>query len=108
MIDLFGEVPTKHIPMMPEEYKGKTGKGCGYTKSQPRQWTADELVWIENLRDEGYSNEEIGISTGRTPISIQIKLKLCNISISSSGASGKVFMDVVKILERLFIRSLVS
>ena len=66
MIDLFGEVPTKHIPMMPEEYKGKTGKGCGYTKSQPRQWTADELVWIENLRDEGYSNEEIGISTGRT------------------------------------------
>ncbi len=75
MIDLFGEVPTKHIPMMPEEYKGKTGKGCGYTKSQPRQWTADELVWIENLRDEGYSNEEIGISTGRTPISIQIKLK---------------------------------
>ena len=75
MIDLFGEVPTKHIPMMPEEYKGKTGKGCGYTKSQPRQWTADELVWIENLRDEGYSNEEIAISTGRTPISIQIKLK---------------------------------
>ena len=61
--------------MMPEEYIGKTGKGCGYTKSQPRTWTADELVWIQNMRDEGYSNEEIGISTGRTPVSIQIKLK---------------------------------
>lgn len=60
---------------MPEEYKGRIGKGCGYTKSQPRKWTPDELTWIENMRDEGYSNEEIGISTGRTAISIQIKLK---------------------------------
>ena len=73
--DLFGEVPTKHIPMMPEEYKGKVGTGCGYTKSQPRQWTQDELTWIVNMRDEGYSNEEIGLSTDRTPVSIQIKLK---------------------------------
>lgn len=75
MMDLFGEVPTKHIPMMPNEYKGSMRESCGYTKSQPRAWTADELTWIKNMRDEGYSNEEIGISTGRTAVSIQIKLK---------------------------------
>lgn len=74
-LDLFGDVPVKHIPMMPEEYKGKVGKGCGYTKSLPREWTPNELVWIENMRDEGYSNEEIGVSTGRTAVSVQIKLK---------------------------------
>lgn len=33
---------------MPEEYIGKTGKGCGYTKSQPRAWTADELPFGKN------------------------------------------------------------
>ena len=74
-MDLFGVVPEKQIPIMPEEYKGKIGVGCGYTKSNPRKWTDDELEWIVNMREEGYTNEEIGISTGRTPVSIQIKLK---------------------------------
>lgn len=73
--DLFGDVPLKHVPMMPDEYKGKIGEGCGYTKSKPRTWTRDEIIWIENMRDEGYSNDEIALSTGRTSVSIQIKLK---------------------------------
>jgi hypothetical protein len=75
MIDLFGEVPTKEIPMMPEEYKGDVGKGCGFTKSKPREWTDAEIGWIQQMRSDGYSNEEIGQSTGRTAVSIQIKLK---------------------------------
>lgn len=73
--DLFGEIPVKEIPMMPESYYGTIGKGCGYTKSNPRKWTDGEVAWITRMRDDGYSNEEIGISTNRTVVSIQIKLK---------------------------------
>ena len=75
MQDLFGEIPTREIPMMPEEFKGQEGKGCGYTKSKPREWTDQEIEWIQKMRADGFSNEEIGQSTGRTAVSIQIKLK---------------------------------
>ena len=75
MEDLFGFSPQREIPPMPEEYKGKVERGCGYTKSEPRKWTDEEISWITSMRDKGYSNEEIAISTGRTPISISIKLK---------------------------------
>ena len=61
--------------MMPEEFKGQEGKGCGYTKSKPREWTDQEIEWIQKMRADGFSNEEIGQSTGRTAVSIQIKLK---------------------------------
>lgn len=64
-----------NIPMMPEEYKGRIGKGCGYTASCPRKWTDDEISWITELKKQGFSNEQIALSTGRTTISIQIKLK---------------------------------
>lgn len=74
-IGLFGELPKRVVPKMPQEYIGNTGKGCGYTKSNPRSWTDEEVCWIQKLRSEGYSNEEIGESTGRTAVSIQIKLK---------------------------------
>ena len=75
MQDLFGEIPTREIPMMPDEFKGQQGKGCGYTKSKPREWTDQEIEWIQKMRADGFSNEEIGQSTGRTAVSIQIKLK---------------------------------
>lgn len=76
MNDLFeSEKLVRSVPIMPDEYKGKIEKGCGYTKSKPRRWTEQELEWIQKLRDDGYSNEEIGISTDRTAVSIQIKLK---------------------------------
>lgn len=75
MRDLFGEIPQREVPKMPEEFVGKVNTGCGYTKSNPRQWTDEEIGWIQKLRSDGFSNEEIGISTGRTAVSIQIKLK---------------------------------
>lgn len=75
MQDLFGNETTRTIPMMPDEYKGKEGKGCGYTKSKPREWTDEEIAWIQKMRADGFSNDEIGQSTGRTAVSIQIKLK---------------------------------
>jgi len=63
------------IPIMPREFEGKVGKGCGYTASLPRRWTEDEISWVVKLKKLGFSNEQIAISTGRTAISIQIKLK---------------------------------
>lgn len=63
MQDLFGEIPQRTIPMMPDEYKGNEGKGCGYTKSKPREWTDQEIEWIQKMRADGFSNEEIGQST---------------------------------------------
>ena len=75
MQDLFGEIPQRTVPMMPDEYKGNVGKGCGYTLSKPREWTDDEIAWIQQMKADGYTNEEIGKSTGRTAVSIQIKLK---------------------------------
>ena len=75
MQNLFEHVEHRKIPIMPEDFKGKEGKGCGYTKSKPREWTDKEISWILMLRADGFSNEEIGQSTGRTAVSIQIKLK---------------------------------
>lgn len=75
MNDLFGDMPKPNIPLMPEEYKGVVGVGCGYTISNPRQWTDKEIEWCMSLKSKGFSNEEIAASVGRTPVSIQIKLK---------------------------------
>lgn len=75
MNNLFGDDYATDIPMMPEEYKGEMKKGTGYTKSQPRRFTAEEIAWIKQMRSEGYSDEEIALSTGRTAIAIGIKLK---------------------------------
>lgn len=65
----------KIIPKMPDEYKGKTNKSGGYTKSKPRVWTNEELAWVKNLLDEGYSAEEIAKSIDRTHTSVAIKIK---------------------------------
>lgn len=66
---------TDAIPMMPEEYKGTVGQGCGYTLTKPRAWTEQEIKWVCDMRAQGYSNEQIATSTGRSAVSIQIKLK---------------------------------
>lgn len=63
------------IPKMPEEYKGVTHKSGGYTTSEPRVWTKEEIAWIEDLKQKGYSNKEIAESTGRTVTSVAIKIK---------------------------------
>ena len=63
------------IPKMPEEYKGKTNKGGGYTTSTPREWTEKELQWVRQLLDQGYTNKEIAESVDRTLTSVAIKVK---------------------------------
>ena len=63
------------IPKMPEEYKGKVNKNGGYTSSSPRKWTLEELAWIEDLINKGYSNKDIAESVDRTVTSVAIKVK---------------------------------
>ena len=63
------------IPKMPEEYKGKTTKNGGYTTSSPREWTAKELEWVQELLAQGYTSKEIAESVDRTLTSVAIKIK---------------------------------
>lgn len=63
------------IPKMPESYKGKINKSGGYTKTQPRAWTEEELKWVENMKKEGYTNKEISYSVDRSIDSVAIKIK---------------------------------
>lgn len=63
------------IPKMPEEFKGKTNKNGGYTTSSPRTWTNEELHWVEDLLNKGYSTKEIAESIDRTVTSVAIKIK---------------------------------
>ena len=63
------------IPKMPEEYKGKVNKNGGYTTSSPREWTSQEIAWVQDLIDKGYSNKEIAESVDRTLTSVAIKVK---------------------------------
>ena len=63
------------VPKMPEEYKGKVGKSCGYTLSSPRAYTKQEIEWMLNLKEQGYKVSQIAESVDRTEVSVQIKLK---------------------------------
>ena len=65
----------QNAPKMPEEYKGETTRGGGYTVTAPRKWTKQELQWCERLKNDGYTNEQIAESVGRSAVSVQIKLK---------------------------------
>ena len=60
---------------MPEEYKGKTKGNCGYTATNPRDWTEKEIEWMKTMKQKGYSNDEIAEGMGRSKTSIAIKLK---------------------------------
>ena len=63
------------IPKMPDEYKGKTTKGCGYTKNAPREWTEQEIQWVLSLIEKGYKRKEIALSIDRSETSTGIKIK---------------------------------
>ena len=63
------------VPELPKEYLGATHKGCGYTNSEPREWTDDEVAFVQMLKEQGYTNAEIAESVGRTETSISIKTK---------------------------------
>lgn len=66
---------SSEVPIMPEEYKGKVNKPCGYTESAPREWTEQEVEWLQNLRSQGYSKKDIAKSIDRTEVAVGIKLK---------------------------------
>lgn len=63
------------VPKMPEEYKGETTKSGGYTKTAPRKWTDNEIKWVMQLNEQGFTNKEIAESIDRTEVSTQIKIK---------------------------------
>ena len=65
----------EQIPKMPESYKGEVKKGCGYTKTSPREWTPLEIEWVKNLMEQGFSNKDIAESIDRTITSVSIKIK---------------------------------
>lgn len=63
------------VPKMPEEFKGKTTKSGGYTKTAPRAWTDAEIEWVKKLMEEGFSTKEIAESIDRSEVSTSIKIK---------------------------------
>ena len=60
---------------MPAEFAGAHTAGSGYVKSTPRRWTEQELAWCVNAAEAGYSHAEIAEATGRTEVSVFVKLK---------------------------------
>lgn len=63
------------IPLMPETYKAPVSTGCGYTLTQPRAWTEDEVGWLKDMLGKGYSLKEIAYSMDRSETSVSIKRK---------------------------------
>ena len=60
---------------MPKEFFGDYIDGGQYTKSQPRKWTSEEVMWCKEKMEEGYSYSEIAEAAGRTEVSVSIKMK---------------------------------
>lgn len=46
-----------------------------YTKTIPRKWNNDDIKQLQDLKENGYSNNEIADILNRSEVSIQIKLK---------------------------------
>ena len=65
----------RNIPTMPKKFIGCMQAGSVYVKTAPRKWTNNEIEWILNMRKDGYSMDDIAISTGRSKISVSLKLK---------------------------------
>lgn len=63
------------IPSMPEKFLGSIRKSCGYTKTNPREWTDAEIDWMVEMKAAGFSVSAIASSLGRTKTSVSIKLK---------------------------------
>lgn len=60
---------------MPKEFLGAYKKSGGYTKTEPREWTPEEIAWILEKKQEGYSNKIIAEAINRSEVALQIKLK---------------------------------
>lgn len=80
-------VPKRDVPRIPSGFIGATRGSCGYTNSDPREWTDEEISWIRRLKEDGYTLSEIAESVGRTETSVSIKLK--RIGKSNEGYNEK-------------------
>lgn len=60
---------------MPDEFRGEVLNGSGYVKTAPRKWTQRELDWVVDAKGKGFSNAQIAEATGRSEVSIFVKLK---------------------------------
>jgi len=60
---------------LPDKYKGNVITKSEFTISTPRRWTKEEIEWMVDLKNKGYSTSEIAESLDRTEVSITIKLK---------------------------------
>lgn len=97
-------VEPREIPMFPDSDKGKVFAGCGYTDSQPREWTKAEVDWMLRMKAEGYTIAEIAKSLGRTETSISIKFKRIGKSVEAYNekhraekyAANQEFLDAYK------------
>lgn len=65
----------EHIPIMPKNYMGKTENNGGFTKTDPRKWTPQEVEWLTDMLNKGFTSEQIAISMNRSETSINIKRK---------------------------------
>lgn len=92
------------IPKIPEEFKGKQTSKTEYTNTAPRKWTNEEINWVKNLQEQGYSAKEIAESVGRTQTSVAIKIKRLGKSNNTYNAKhvlekyeiNKRFLDDIK------------
>jgi hypothetical protein len=60
---------------MPDDFRGDVLNGSEYVKTAPRKWTDKELQWVVQAKENGFSNAEIANATGRSEVSIFVKLK---------------------------------
>lgn len=60
---------------MPKEYFGEIKKSGGFTLTTPREWTSEEILWVEEKIIEGFSVKDISEAIGRSEVSISIKMK---------------------------------
>lgn len=58
---------------MPSEFKGKIFNKNPYTKTTSREWTKEEIEYLKNKKEEGYTFKEIAESMDRSLTSIKIK-----------------------------------
>ena len=69
-------------PPMPKEYYGKTTQMREEVREMQkrssihvRKWTPDEITWVRERLDEGYSVQAVAKAVDRTPTAISIKMK---------------------------------
>jgi hypothetical protein len=71
MEQLFEDEPLR----IPAEFLGEYKKSGGYTSTEPRTWTEQELSWCLEQKAKGYNNKQIAQAVGRSEVSVQIKFK---------------------------------